>query len=78
MFSPGQPRAPVRRNVPSCQIYLIHNDDLSYESLLFLLQSFSAIVVGPGPGSPANDTDVGLLRSCVAPESYLLPVFAFA
>lgn len=62
--------------MPSSQIYLIRNDDLTYESLLFLLPSFSAVVVGPGPGSPANDTDVGIIKKLWSlPEPYLLPVF---
>ena len=66
----------IRHNVPSSQIYLIRNDTLSYEILLPLLPYFSAVVVGPGPGSPANDDDVGVInRLWALPDSYLLPVF---
>ncbi|KAF8518622.1 ADC synthase [Gautieria morchelliformis] len=66
----------IRRNVPSSQIYLIRNDTLSHETLLSLLPCFSAVFVGPGPGSPANEGDVGVINKLWAlPDSHLLPVF---
>ena len=66
----------IRRNLPPSQIYLIRNDTLDYEELLSFLPSFSAVVVGPGPGSPANDDDVGVIKKLWAlPDSHLLPVF---
>ncbi|KAF8586247.1 para-aminobenzoic acid synthetase [Ramaria rubella] len=66
----------IRRNVPSSQIYLIRNDTLDYETLLPLLSCFSAIVVGPGPGSPDNDADVGIIRKLWSLSyPHILPIF---
>ena len=40
------------------------------------LASFSAIVVGPGPGSPANPQDVGIVRDLwKLRDQYLIPIF---
>lgn len=62
--------------MPSSQIYIVRNDTLSYETLLSVLPYFSAVVVGPGPGSPANDNDVGIIKKLwTLPDSHLLPVF---
>ncbi|ODQ77600.1 hypothetical protein BABINDRAFT_163328 [Babjeviella inositovora NRRL Y-12698] len=42
-------------------VYTIHNDSLSGDSLSNYLELFDAVVVGPGPGHPANPADVGCL-----------------
>ncbi|KAJ3749333.1 aminodeoxychorismate synthase [Lentinula detonsa] len=49
-----------RTAIPECSIHLIKNDQLTIEDLLPLLKSFSAIIIGPGPGSPDLSQDVGV------------------
>ena len=45
------------------------------EELLPHLAHFSAIIVGPGPGSPANPQDIGLVKDLWhIKDEYLLPV----
>jgi para-aminobenzoate synthetase len=57
-------------------VHIIQNDKLSHDTLLAHLACFDAILVGPGPGSPANPADVGILTSFWhIPDAQLLPVF---
>ncbi|KAJ3749844.1 ADC synthase [Lentinula detonsa] len=51
-----------RTAIPDCSIHLIKNDQLTIEDLLPLLKSFSAIIIGPGPGSPDLPQDVGVVK----------------
>ncbi|KAF8922030.1 ADC synthase [Mucidula mucida] len=52
----------LRRSVPGCSIHIIKNDDFNIHQLLPFLRHFSAVVVGPGPGSPEIETDIGVVR----------------
>jgi len=46
------------------------------EQLVSVLKSFDAVVVGPGPGSPANPDDMGMTTALwELPDDKLLPVF---
>ncbi|GJJ13212.1 hypothetical protein Clacol_007463 [Clathrus columnatus] len=66
----------IRRVVPFSHIYLIQNDSINQATLLDLLPSFSAVVVGPGPGSPANASDIGIIPHLwTLPDCALLPIF---
>ena len=65
-----------RRAAPLSQIYIIKNDQLSLSELLPFLQYFSAVIVGPGPGSPDVAADIGLVRHLwKLDEHHLLPIF---
>ncbi|KAJ7706010.1 para-aminobenzoate synthase [Mycena rosella] len=65
-----------KQSIPNCSIYLIRNDTFTISELLPLLKFFSAVIVGPGPGSPENDQDIGVIKDLwkIAEQS-LLPVF---
>lgn len=65
-----------REAIPDCAVHIIRNDRLTLAELLAYLPYFSAVVVGPGPGSPANPADVGVVSSLWdMPDDALLPVF---
>ncbi|KAJ6621189.1 ADC synthase [Mycena sp. CBHHK59/15] len=65
-----------KQSIPGCNIYIIKNDTFTISKLLPLLGFFSAVIVGPGPGSPENDQDVGVIKSLWAlPEQFSIPVF---
>ncbi|KAG6814121.1 hypothetical protein H0H92_002116 [Tricholoma furcatifolium] len=65
-----------RRWIPGCIIYIIKNDFLSIKELLPYLGRFSAIIVGPGPGSPDNPHDIGIVKDIwKIADIDLLPVF---
>lgn len=51
-----------RKSIPGCIIHVIKNDQYTFDELETYLDYFSAIVVGPGPGSPAIDKDIGVVR----------------
>ncbi|KAL1951581.1 hypothetical protein VTO73DRAFT_730 [Trametes versicolor] len=65
-----------KRAVPGCHIHIIKNDALSAASFIPLLRHFDAVIVGPGPGSPDNPEDIGIVKDVwhVAEDS-LVPVF---
>ena len=91
-MSPGHPRvllidaydsfthnlsAQVSRHT-SALVHTIHIDApfRSIADLAPSLPSFDAVVIGPGPGSPDKDRDVGIIRDIWhLEESLLLPVF---
>ncbi|KAH7927269.1 para-aminobenzoate synthase [Leucogyrophana mollusca] len=65
-----------RRSIPGCAIYIIKNDQLPLPVLLPYLACFSAIIVGPGPGSPNVTEDIGLVRDLwKVSDQHLLPIF---
>ncbi|KAF5385234.1 hypothetical protein D9615_001286 [Tricholomella constricta] len=65
-----------RLSIPNCIIYIIKNDDFTIEELLPLLDHFAAIVVGPGPGSPDNPQDIGVVKDIwKMKDEHLLPIF---
>ncbi|TCD67100.1 Protein phosphatase PP2A regulatory subunit B [Steccherinum ochraceum] len=65
-----------RRSIPGCTIHIIRNDQISVSELVSILPSFSAVVIGPGPGSPDKDGDIGIVKHIwKLAEDQLLPVF---
>ncbi|TFK77371.1 para-aminobenzoate synthase [Pluteus cervinus] len=62
--------------IPHCSIYIIKNDQYTIEELQPHLKHFSAVIVGPGPGSPDNPRDIGVVKDLwrVA-DTDLLPIF---
>ncbi|KAJ7207399.1 ADC synthase [Mycena haematopus] len=65
-----------KQSIPNCAIYIIKNDAFSISELLPFLSSFSAVIVGPGPGSPENVEDVGVINDLfgILPEQSI-PIF---
>jgi len=62
----------------AAEVHIIHIDSpfASIEELLPYLPSFDAVVIGPGPGSPDNDKDVGIIKDIWRLDgSHMLPVF---
>ncbi|KAK0465589.1 ADC synthase [Desarmillaria tabescens] len=65
-----------RQSIPGCCIHILKNDKLTISDLLPHLKHFSAIVVGPGPGSPDNNQDIGIVRDLWdVSEQHMLPIF---
>ncbi|RDB28910.1 putative aminodeoxychorismate synthase [Hypsizygus marmoreus] len=65
-----------RLSIPNCIIHIIKNDDFTIEELLPYLHHFSAIVVGPGPGSPDNPSDIGVVKNLwKVKDEHVLPIF---
>ncbi|KAL7271952.1 para-aminobenzoate synthase, (PABA) [Rhizina undulata] len=65
-------------SIPNATIHIIHIDTpfTSLSSLLPYLPSFDFLVVGPGPGSPANTKDVGIVQDLWTLSSeHTLPIF---
>ncbi|CAK5264950.1 unnamed protein product [Mycena citricolor] len=64
------------RGYPDCAVHIIKNDAFTIEQLLPFLPLFSAVVVGPGPGSPQNDQDIGVIKDLWGlAANVLLPIF---
>ncbi|KAJ3829844.1 ADC synthase [Lentinula raphanica] len=62
--------------IPDCSIHIIKNDQLTIAELLPLLKSFSAIIIGPGPGSPDIPDDVGVVKDIWRlSDCDLIPIF---
>lgn len=69
--------AQLARCTPA-QVHTIYIDSPFTEiaALLPFLPSFDAVVIGPGPGSPDNDSDVGIIKDIWRlHDSHMLPVF---
>ncbi|KAJ6575286.1 para-aminobenzoic acid synthetase [Mycena capillaripes] len=65
-----------KQSIPNCTIYIIKNDAFTISQLLLFLPFFSAVVVGPGPGSPENDQDIGVIKDLWnLTERSLIPIF---
>ncbi|KAF8640544.1 hypothetical protein AX17_000206 [Amanita inopinata Kibby_2008] len=65
-----------RMTISNCVIHIIKNDEYSFEELEPYLDYFSAIIVGPGPGSPSIDKDIGVIRYLwTTGASSVLPIF---
>lgn len=65
-----------RRAIPGCIVYIIKNDAVSFTQLSSVLDQFSAVIVGPGPGSPDNDEDIGIVKNIwKLDDAHILPVF---
>ena len=53
----------------------MHNDSLNIHDILEILPHFSAVVVGPGPGSPSNPDAVGVIPTLwKLPDADLVPI----
>lgn len=66
----------VSRVIPRSKVYVIRNDQIPFKTLLPFLQCFSAIIVGPGPGSPLIPSDIGVVKDIWhVPDALLTPVF---
>ncbi|KAK7694968.1 hypothetical protein QCA50_002156 [Cerrena zonata] len=65
-----------QRAIPDCTVHIIRNDQLSLEQVISVLPYFSAIIVGPGPGTPDRDEDVGILKHLwKISDDHLIPIF---
>lgn len=65
-----------RRAIPGCIVYIIKNDAISFDKLRPLLNQFHAVIIGPGPGSPDKDGDIGIVKDVWNLETdHILPVF---
>ncbi|KAG6901668.1 hypothetical protein C0995_009384 [Termitomyces sp. Mi166 len=65
-----------RQSIPGCVIHIVKNDDFTIQELLPYLKNFSAVIVGPGPGSPDNLHDVGVVKDLwKVDDTHVLPVF---
>ncbi|KAF9225483.1 para-aminobenzoate synthase [Gyrodon lividus] len=64
------------RAAPASQIHIIKNDQLTLPELLPYLRYFSAVIVGPGPGSPDVSEDIGIVKHLwKLDDRHLLPIF---
>ncbi|EWC44560.1 hypothetical protein DRE_06641 [Drechslerella stenobrocha 248] len=68
--------AALIRHVTHAQVYTIKIDTYTFAEFRPFLKSFDAIVIGPGPGSPTNSQDVGIIPDVYAlGEEDAIPVF---
>ena len=64
------------RAIPDCTIHIVKNDQLSFAELRPYLHELSAIIVGPGPGSPDNDSDIGIVKHLwTVDDADVVPIF---
>ena len=57
-------------------VFIIKNDEFSLQNLLPYLPYFSAVIIGPGPGSPDIPEDIGLVKDLwKLKEQDILPIF---
>src|SRR5690606_10313694 len=49
-------------SVTGAEVHVIHNDTYSISQLVPFLPSFDAVVVGPGPGTPEKEEDIGVIK----------------
>lgn len=66
----------MKNAIPSSVIYIIKNDELDISQLISYLAYFSAVIIGPGPGSPAIPSDIGVVKDIwhISNEN-LIPIF---
>jgi para-aminobenzoate synthetase len=62
-----------RTSIPGCEIQIIKNDQFTIQQLTPHLPHFAAVVVGPGPGSPENLQDIGVIKYLWKLPDELLP-----
>ena len=62
-----------RTSIPGCEIQIIKNDQFTIQQLIPQLPHFAAVIVGPGPGSPENLQDVGVIKHLWKLPDELLP-----
>ena len=57
-------------------VFIIKNNEFSLQNLLPYLPYFSAVIIGPGPGSPDIPEDIGLVKDLwKLKEHDILPIF---
>lgn len=65
-----------RKCIPNCSVHIIRNDQLSLSNLVEVIPYFSAIIVGPGPGSPEINEDIGVVKHIwTLSDQVTIPVF---
>jgi len=65
-----------RKAIPEAHIHVIKNDQFTIHELFPYLNAFAAIIVGPGPGSPQNARDIGVVRDLwTVDHEHTLPIF---
>ncbi|KAF8743684.1 hypothetical protein AX14_001216 [Amanita brunnescens Koide BX004] len=65
-----------RKSIPGCIVHIIKNDEYAFDELQTYLPYFSAVVVGPGPGSPIIDKDIGVIKHLwTMAEVMTIPIF---
>ncbi|KAH8997378.1 para-aminobenzoate synthase [Lactarius akahatsu] len=65
-----------RKAIPDSHIHIIRNDQLTIHTLISILPYFSAVIVGPGPGSPEVPEDIGVIPQLwKLPDHLLVPIF---
>ena len=65
-----------RKSITDCELHILKNDALTIDELRPHLDHFSAVVIGPGPGSPDEDGDIGIVRDIWSlADDHALPVF---
>lgn len=65
-----------RRAIPGCIVHIIKNDTIPFSNLQLVLAQFSAVIVGPGPGSPDNGRDIGIVKDIWKLDgTHILPIF---
>ena len=62
-----------RTSIPGCEIHIIKNDQFTIQQLIPHLPHFAAVIVGPGPGSPENSRDIGVIKFLWKLSDELLP-----
>jgi len=65
-----------RKSIPGCIVHVIKNDEYTLDELEAYLTYFSAVVVGPGPGSPTVDKDIGIVKHLWSiAQAKTIPIF---
>jgi len=65
-----------QRAIPNSLVFIIKNDQFNLQNLLPYLPYFSAVIVGPGPGSPDVTEDIGLVKDLwKLREHHIIPIF---
>ncbi|KAF9056105.1 para-aminobenzoic acid synthetase [Panaeolus papilionaceus] len=65
-----------KQAIPNSLITIIKNDDFNIEQLRPYLPYFSAVIIGPGPGSPDIPDDIGVVRDLwKLSDEEVLPIF---
>ncbi|KAG4303011.1 hypothetical protein PCANB_000693 [Pneumocystis canis] len=66
----------IKKALPRAHLIIIRNDEFNIHTLRPFLNAFDWCVLGPGPGSPACEKDIGILPNIWnLPKDQLLPTF---